>query len=84
LSLPLAVVTALALPALAPRIVTLADASQKVLSYYSAEVLWDGQPLRIRVLCVESTPLLGTALLRRHKLEVDFTDGGPVAVSALP
>src|SRR5829696_10030014 len=84
LSLPRAVVASLSLTAIAPRTVTLGDGSRTVLDYYDADVLWDLQPNRIRVLCVEGVPLLGTALLRGHKLEVEFEAAGSVTVSALP
>jgi len=84
LSLPLAIVTALALPPAASRIVTLGDASQRVFDFYTAHIHWEGQVRRIRVLCVEGTPLVGTQLLQGHKLEADFTAGGVVILTPLP
>src|SRR5688500_17722287 len=66
LSLPRAIVTSLSLAAIAPRVVTLGDRSRTTLDYYDAEILWDKQPSKIRVLCVEGTPLLGTQLLRGY------------------
>jgi len=68
LSLPMAIVDALSLPQAASREVTLGDASRKVFAFYNAAVLWDGQRRKVRVLCVEGDPLLGTALLRGYKL----------------
>jgi hypothetical protein len=48
------------------------------------EVLWDGQQRKIRVLCVEGDPLIGTALLAGYKLDADFVAGGLVTLKALP
>jgi clan AA aspartic protease len=84
LSLPLAMVTALALPPSASRMVTLGDASQRVFDFYTAHIYWEGQAQRIRVLCVEGSPLVGTQLLQGHKLEADFTTGGVVTLTPLP
>jgi clan AA aspartic protease len=84
LSLPHATVIALALMPSAPRMVTLGDASQRVLDFYTANLHWGGQVRRIRSLCVEGSPLVGTVLLQGYKLEVDFTPGGAVALTPLP
>ena len=83
ITLPPSAVSALALPRGASREVTLGDASRKVFDYYTASVIWDGQARKVRVLCVEGTPLIGTALLRGYKLESDFVAGGPVVLTAL-
>jgi len=79
--LPLSIVEALSLSELAPREVTLGDASRKVLSFYSAHVLWDGQIRKVRVLSVEGTPLIGTALLKGLQLKVRFIDQGSVVIA---
>lgn len=84
LSLPLSTVTALALQPSASRMVTLGDASQRVFDFYTAYIHWEGQVQRIRVLCREGSPLVGTALLQGYKLEVDFTTGGVVTLTPLP
>ena len=84
LSLPLSTVTALALPPSASRIVTLGDASQRAFDFYTADIHWEGQVHRIRVLCVEGSALVGTALLQGYKLEADFTTGGVVILTPLP
>jgi clan AA aspartic protease len=83
LSLPYATVTALALLSSASRIVTLGDASQRVLDFYTANIHWEAQVRRIRVLCVEGSPLIGTMLLQGYKLEADFTVGGTVTLTPL-
>jgi clan AA aspartic protease len=84
LTLPLAVVTALSLTPLAAKTVALGDNGRKVMSFFDADVLWDGQVQRARVLCVEVDPLIGTALLKGYHLGIDFVDGGVVAISAIP
>jgi predicted aspartyl protease len=55
-----------------------------VVSIFDAEVLWDGQRRKVRVLCAEITPVIGTALLSGYHLGVDFVDGGVVAINAIP
>jgi clan AA aspartic protease len=84
LSLPLSIVTALSLPPSASRIVTLGDASQRVFDFYTAHIHWERQVQRIRILCVEGSPLVGTQLLQGYKLEADFATGGVVTLTALP
>ena len=83
LSLPYATVITLALMPSASRMVTLGDASQRVLDFYTANIHWGGRVRRIRVLCVEGSPLVGTVLLQGYKLEADFTLGGAVALTPL-
>ena len=83
LSLPLSMVTVLALQPSASRMVTLGDASQRVFDFHTASIHWEGQVRRIRVLCIEGSPLVGTALLQGYKLEVDFTIGGVVTLTPL-
>lgn len=84
LSLPLAMITSLSLPPLVSRWVTLGDGSRRILDYYEAEVVWDGQKRIIPVLCVEGDPLIGTALLKGYKMEADFVIGGLVRIVRLP
>jgi clan AA aspartic protease len=84
LTLPLAVITMLALTPLASRSVTLGDTSRRVLDFYEADVVWDAQRQSIPVLCVEGDPLVGTALLKGYKMEADFVVGGQVRIIAVP
>jgi clan AA aspartic protease len=84
LSLPLSTVTALALQPSASRMVTLGDASQRIFNFYTAYLHWEGQVQRIRVLCIEGSPLVGTTLLQGYKLEINFTTEGMVTLTALP
>ena len=84
LSLPMAVITSLALSPLASRVVRLADRSRRVLNSYEADVLWDRQKRTLRVLAVEGDPLIGAALLKDYTLEAKFVDGGAVPVEVRP
>ena len=61
--------------------VTLGDTSQRVLDFYTANIHWEGRVRRIRVLCVEGSPLVGTVLLQGYKLEANFTPGGAVVLT---
>lgn len=83
-TLPMAVVIALSLPLLTAGDVILANGTRKTLSYFRADVQWNGRTTTIRVLCVETDPLVGTALLKGHHLGVEFVDGGAVEIVALP
>jgi clan AA aspartic protease len=84
LSLPIAVITTLALSPLASRAVRLADRTRRALNTYEAEVLWDGQRRTLRVLALEGDPLIGTALLKGYTLEARFVDGGAVTIEVRP
>jgi clan AA aspartic protease len=84
LSLPLAAIQTLSLPPPTSGQVTLADNSRRIVNFYDAEMLWDGQRRPVRDLCVEADPVVGTALLKGYKLDADFVDGGPVVLRALP
>ena len=63
LTLPIGVASVLSLPQGASREVTLGDASRRIFDYYNAEIIWDGKSRRVRILCVEGDPLIGTQLL---------------------
>lgn len=84
LSLPLGIVSALSLQQGASREVRFGDARRQICDYYNAEIDWDGNLHRARILCVEGDPLLGTALLKGYKMEADFVVGGQVQITAIP
>ena len=56
------------------------DKSQKIMDFYQAEILWHGQQRKVRVLCVEGDPLLGTGLLKGCEFIARFVDGGSVTI----
>jgi clan AA aspartic protease len=84
LSLPFAIVHALALTPGGPALVTYGDGQRRVRRAYHAAVVWDGEMRRVRLLCEEGDTLIGTALLKGYKLEVEFEVGGSVGITPLP
>ena len=83
LTLPVATVLAWGL---APRgwiDASLADGSSTRLDAYEATIIWDGRDLPVAVLAMDGSPLVGTALLDGFNLNVDFKDGGSVAIQRL-
>jgi clan AA aspartic protease len=82
ISLPLAIVETLQLVKDAVRPVTLGDRSTKFLDYYRGEIEWQGVRRKVRVLCVEGTPLVGTALLKGFRLTADFVVDGVVTIGS--
>jgi clan AA aspartic protease len=83
LTLPDAFAASLGLPPLAPRRVTLGDATSKVLTFHEGYVTWQDVERTIPILCVEGDPLVGTGLLDGCRLGIEFTPGGPVVVDPL-
>lgn len=59
----------------------LADDSSVKANIHSATVLWNGAELEVAVLAMGRRPLLGTALLEKLHLGVDFEENGTVAIS---
>jgi clan AA aspartic protease len=84
LTLPPALVSALGLVVKAQQRVLLADGSIQQVNFYEAVVLWDGQAVTVDVDEINAPPLLGTALLQGHELQVKFEVGGTVSIKAIP
>ena len=84
LTLPIEITSILSLPQGASREVTLGDASRRIFDYYNAEVVWESNTRRVRILCVEGDPLIGTQLLEGHKMDADFIRGGVVILMPIP
>jgi clan AA aspartic protease len=51
---------------------------------HAGTIIWDGQPRVVRVMAGGPLPLVGTALLRGHKVGIHFEVGGPVLIEAIP
>jgi clan AA aspartic protease len=83
LSLPIAIIMELKLQWSYRDRATLGDGSETVFDVYSAEILWDGQLREIEVDSAETEPLLGMALLRGYRLQVDTIEGGLVSIETL-
>ena len=83
LTLPQSAVEALALPFFEPVSANLADNTTVTLPSYVAVILWQELEVEVIVLSTGQRPLLGTALLDRKRLCIDFDDGGSVNVTDL-
>jgi clan AA aspartic protease len=51
---------------------------------YEATILWDSQPRIVKVDAVNSAPLIGTAMLERHRVTIEMILGGMVTIDPLP
>ncbi len=62
---------------------TLGDGSETVFDVYNAEIVWNGQLREIEIDAAETEALLGMALLREYRLQVDTIEGGLVTIETL-
>jgi clan AA aspartic protease len=83
LSLPTAIIIELELQWSYRDRATLGDGSETVFDVYNAEILWNGQLREIEIDSAETEPLLGMALLRGYRLQVDTIEGGLVTIESL-
>ena len=49
-----------------------------------ATVIWQGRRRNVRVLQLDSEPLLGMQFLWRHRITIDAVTNGPVTITPLP
>ena len=84
LTLPMAVVTALALNGQSGGTAVLADGSVRQFDIFAAEVAWGGTWRAVLVSAVGNESLLGMRLLAGHKLAVEVVPGGLVEILPLP
>ena len=61
----------------------LADGSIIVCPFLQLPLEWDGQIKLVQVLVLPGNPLLGTAFLKEHSLQVEVTEGGEVYAEPL-
>jgi clan AA aspartic protease len=83
LSLPSEMIVRLELPWRTSNIATLGDGSKTLFDFYAGIVIWDGQYRMIDIAESETEPLLGLAMLREYRLQVDNVEGGIVKIEAL-
>jgi clan AA aspartic protease len=83
LSLPTAIIMQLGLQWSYRDRATLGDGSETVFDVYNAEIVWNGQLRSIEIDAAETEPLLGMALLRGYRLQVDTIEGGLVTIETL-
>jgi clan AA aspartic protease len=62
---------------------TLGDGSETVFDVYNAEIVWNGDLRSIEIDAAETEPLLGMALLKGYRLQVDTIEGGLVTIKTL-
>jgi predicted aspartyl protease len=70
----------LGLPIRSKLMTILADGSRRRVDSFTAELHWGGIWRVIAVTAIDTAPLIGMALLRGYRLEVDFVAGGEVLV----
>ncbi len=84
LTLPPILITTLGLTRLSRGRAILANGTEDIFDIYGATVLWDGQPRYVETDAVDTTPLVGMALLNGYDLHIQVKDGGRVAIQAAP
>lgn len=84
LTLPPNLITVLGLARLSRGRAILANGSEDIFDIYGVTVLWDGQPRYVETGSVDTTPLVGMALLDGYDLHIQVMDGGRVAIQATP
>jgi clan AA aspartic protease len=83
LSLPTAIIMELGLQWSYRDRATLGDGSETVFDVYNATIVWNGQLREIEIDAAETEPLLGMALLKGYRLQVDTIEGGLVTIESL-
>jgi clan AA aspartic protease len=84
LTLPLDLVSGLALPFRRSGRALLGDGSEITFDVHEAVVLWDGRLRRIAVDIADTDPLLGMGLLYGHEINLQVIEGGDVSIKHLP
>lgn len=84
LTLPPDLITSLGLPQMTQEEVVLGDGTVRTVQMYAASVVFVEQARRILVGEAETTPLIGTDLLRGFLLLIEFWDGGQVEIWESP
>ncbi len=84
LTLPPALIAALALPWRTRGSAILANGTEDEFDIYAATLIWDGIPRPILIESVDTAPLVGMALLYGYDVRIQAIDGGLVTLEALP
>jgi clan AA aspartic protease len=84
LTLAPSLIASLGLPWRSRSSAILANGNVEQFDIYAATVIWDGMPRSILVPAIDSTPLLGMALLVGYDLRVRVIVGGSVEIEAVP
>ena len=84
LTLPIPLISDLALPFAGTTQATLGDGSTVRMDVHEATVLWDNQERMVLTLASESGVLVGMSMLFGHRVTLDMRAGGAVRIEALP
>ncbi len=84
LTLPLNLITSLALTWLGREEGLLADGNAVLFDVYRGTVVWNGQPRVVEVEDTDTAPLLGMAMVAGHEVRFEAVDGGALAIAPLP
>jgi clan AA aspartic protease len=83
LTLPVGLITDLALSFAGTTQATLGDGSEVHMDAFEATVLWDHQERSVVVLAAEGGTLVGMAMLSGYRVTLEVKDGGSVIIEAL-
>jgi clan AA aspartic protease len=83
LTLPVGLITDLALSFAGTTQATLGDGSEVHMDAFEATVLWDHQERSVVVLAAEGGALVGMAMLSGYRVTLEVKDGGSVIIEAL-
>ena len=84
LSLPSSAIAVLGLPYFTRLDANLADDSSVRTDVHAATIFWHGTEIDVAVLAMGRRPLLGTVLLEKKRLGIDFENNGPVTIDDIP
>ena len=83
LTLPSHIILELGLTWKGRDIATLGDGTSCIFDVYIADVIWDGEYVRIDINESETVPLIGMQLLRGYDLHIQAIEGGCVTIEKL-
>jgi clan AA aspartic protease len=83
LTLPPQAISVMNLPLYSSIPVRLADGSQTLLSLHLGTIVWDNAEQVVPILASGYKPLLGTAMMEGHHIEIDFEDNGLVSLEKI-
>jgi clan AA aspartic protease len=84
LTLPVQAVNAMNLPLYSSIPARFADGSEALLAIHLATVVWNDVEKVVPILASGYKPLLGTAMMEKYHLEIDFEDNGLVSLEKIP
>ena len=83
LTLPMSLISSLALPFAGTTPTTLGLGSEVRIDVFETTVLWDNHERHVTVLATQGDALIGMAMLFGYRMTLDVEDGGAVVIEAL-